>query len=108
MKKLIATTLGVVLAAGAVSAFAGSQDRENLAQCKADVKAFYGDDTRIRLRSIKHSSGDAHMRLMVTPKGGDNTLVVCSVTRDGASSLADRDGVALAASAQEQKVSFAD
>ena len=40
MKKLIATTLGVVLAAGAVSASAGSQDRENLAQCKADVKHY--------------------------------------------------------------------
>ncbi len=108
MKNLVATTLGVVLAAGAVSAFAGSQDRENLTQCKADVKSFYGEDTRMRLRSIKRSSGQSHLRLMVTPQGGDNTLVVCSVTRDGVSTLADRDGVALAAPVQEEKVSLAE
>ena len=107
MKKLITTTLGVVLAASAVSAFAGSADRENLAQCKADLKAHYGDDTRLRLRSIKRSSGETHMRMMVKPAEGENTLIVCSVSRDGVSSLADSEGVALVAADAEQKVSLA-
>ena len=108
MKKMIATTLGVVLAAGAVSAFAGKDDRENLAQCKADVKAYYGDQTRMRLRSIKQRSGESHLTMMVTPKGGNNTVVVCAVDRDGMSSLATRDGVALTPVADEQKVSLAE
>ena len=43
MKKIITMTVGVVLAASALSAFAGNQDRENLAQCKADVKSYYGE-----------------------------------------------------------------
>ena len=107
MKKLIATTLGVCLAAAAASSLAGQADRENLAQCKTDVKAHYGDDTRMRLRSIKRSSGETHMRMMVKPAGGENTLVVCSVGRDGVSSLADSEGVALIAPATEQKVSLA-
>ena len=106
MKKLIATVLGVALSAGTVSAFASKEDRQNLTQCKADVKTYYGDKTRVRLRSIKRSGGESHMRLMVNPKGGENTLVVCSVGRDGVTSLADRDGVALAPMSDEQKVSL--
>ena len=107
MKKIITMTVGVVLAASALSAFAGNPDRENLAQCKADVKSYYGEDTRLRLRSIKRSSGETHMRMMVKPAAGENTLVVCSVGRDGVSSLADSEGVALALPAAEQKVSLA-
>lgn len=106
MKKLVATTLGIILAAGAVSAFAGKKDQENLAQCKADVKSYYGDDTRMRLRSIKRGDGETHMRLMVSAAAG-NTLVVCSVDQNGASSLADGDGVALIASSDEETVSLA-
>ena len=106
MKKLVVSALGVVLATSAVSAFAGKKDQENLAQCKADVKAYYGEDTRMRLRSIKRSSGETHLRLMVGADSG-NTLVVCSVSRDGISSLADSEGVALVAPATEEKVSLA-
>ncbi|MEM7691061.1 MAG: hypothetical protein AAF194_01265 [Pseudomonadota bacterium] len=106
MKKLIATVLGVALSAGAVSAFASKEDRQNLTQCKADVESYYGDKTRVRLRSIKRSAGETHLRLMVNPKGGENTVVVCSVARDGATSLADREGVALAPITDEQKVSL--
>jgi len=97
MKKVLATTLGVVLAAGAASALADRQDRAHLTQCKADIAAYYGEDTRMRLRSIRRAAGETHLRLTVTPDGGGNRVVVCSVSRgDGASSLADGDGMALA------------
>ncbi|MDA8962311.1 hypothetical protein N9H37_03050 [Congregibacter sp.] len=107
MKKIIVSTIGIILAAGAVSAFAGKADRENLAQCKADIESYYGESTRTRLRSIKRSSGETHLRLMVNPKDGENTVIVCSVGNDGASSLANGDGVALTAPIAEQKVSYA-
>ncbi len=109
MKKVLATTLGVILATGAVAALAGKEDRENLAQCKADVESHYGERTRVRLRSIKHRKGETQMRLMVTPgSGGKNELVVCSIGAEGMTSLADRDGVALAPMSDEQdKVSLA-
>ena len=106
MKKIIVSTLGIILAAGAVSAFAGKQDREHLAQCTADIKSYYGDGTRTRLRSIKRSSGETHLRLMVNPRDGENTVVICSVGNSGASSLATKDGVALTTPAAEQKVSY--
>lgn len=107
MKKVLVSSIGIILATGAVSAFAGKQDRENLAQCKADIESYYGDSTRTRLRSIKRSSGETHLRLMVNPKDGENTVIVCSVSSDGASSLATGDGVALSSSESEQKVSLA-
>ena len=107
MKKVLASTLGVIIAASAVSAFAGKGDRENLAQCKSDIESYYGERTRTRLRSIRHSSGESHLRLMVRPRGGENTVIVCSVSRDGASSLATDDGVALNKSGPQEKVSLA-
>jgi hypothetical protein len=106
MKKIIASSLGIVLAASAVSAFAGKEDRENLAQCKADIESYYGESTRTRLRSIKHTAGETHMRLRVKPQGGENTIIVCSISREGTSSLADGEGVALSGQSTEQKVSY--
>lgn len=108
MKKVLASTLGVILATSAVTAFAGKEDRENLAQCKADVDAYYGERTRVRLRSIKRLDTETQMRLMVTPgSGGSNQVVVCSVGLDGLTSLADRDGVALAPMGGQDAVSLA-
>ena len=80
MKKILATTLGVILATGAVAALADRQDRAS------------------------RSAGETHMRLTVTPESGGRRVVVCSVSRDGASSLADRDGVALAPPSEGQTV----
>lgn len=46
---------------------------------------------------------------MVRSQSAGNELVVCSVDRDGNSSLANRDGVALTPAATlEEKVSLAD
>jgi hypothetical protein len=107
MKKVLATTLGVVLAAGAASTLADRQDRAHLTQCKADIESYYGEDTRTRLRSISRTAGETHMRLMVTPDSGGNRVVVCSVSRgDGARNLADGEGVALAPLGDRQSLSL--
>ncbi|MFT7288859.1 MAG: hypothetical protein ACI87W_002983 [Halieaceae bacterium] len=109
MNKTLTTLIGVVLATAAVSASAGKQDAEVLAQCKGAVESYYGDDTRTRLRSIRRSGGATLMRLQVKPQNGKNTAIVCSVGKDGVSNLSNSDGVALnAAAAAEQKVSLAD
>ena len=108
MKKVLVSVFGVILATSAVTAFAGKADRDNLAQCKADVDAYYGERTRVRLRSIKRLESETQMRLMVTPgSGGSNEVLVCRVDVDGSTSLADRDGVALASSSEEEAVSMA-
>ncbi len=73
MKKVLTTTLGVLLMAGAVSAFADKQDRENLALCKADIAEYYGDNARTRLRSIKRSSASFSSSLNVL-----SILHICS------------------------------
>ena len=108
MKKILVTTLGVVLATGAVSALADRQDRANLTQCKADIEAYYGEDARARLRGIRRGAGETHMRLVVTPESEASRVVVCSVSRDGASSLADGNGVALAPLGDGQTLGLVD
>ncbi len=107
MKKVLATTLGVILATGAVSALAGKQDRESLEHCKADISAVYGDNTRVRLRSIKRGESLTEMRMMVTPRGAGNQVVVCAVSADGSTQLSDRDGVAILAAEAADTVSLA-
>ena len=107
MKKFLTTSLGVLLMAGTVSAFADKQDRENLALCKADIAEYYGEKARTRLRSIKRSSGESQFRMMVNPKGGSNTVVVCAVDQEGGVRLENGDGVALVKDAAEQTVSLA-
>jgi hypothetical protein len=106
MHRIITVTLGVLLATGAAGALAGKQERVALAQCKADVDALYGDDVRTRLRSIRHRKDETDFRLMVTPGSGGNRVVVCTVGRDGVSSLADKDGMALRPARDAQKVSM--
>ena len=106
MNKVIVTILGVLLATGAASALAGSGDREQLAQCKALVSAHFGDEARTRLRSIRTRADGTHMRLNVTPEGGERQSIVCTQDDQGLS-LTTPEGVALVAP-QMEKVSLAD
>ena len=104
MKKIIATTLGVLLSATAASAFADKQDRENLAQCTQDIKSYYGKSAQTRLRSIKRNGDESRFRLMVNPEGSGNTVVICAVSSDGVLRLENREGVALVNTSSEQTV----
>lgn len=106
MQKLISAILGTILIFSAASALAGKQDRLALEQCKADLNVLYGDSTRVRLRSIKRDDEETDFRLMVKAGGGGNHVVICTVSSDGVSRLADQDGMALRPARDAQKVSM--
>ena len=110
MNKVLVTTFGVVLAATAVSAWAGKAEREQLELCNAEIVEHFGKGTRMRLSKIVRDDDSLAMRMLVRPAGGDNTPVVCVATVPGSVSLTDEAGVALAPSVQadEQQVSLAE
>lgn len=95
MRKLILTIVGVVLTTSAVSVFAAKQDRENLEQCKAEITRYYGDRTRMRLRSVSRGEGTMELRIMATPRNGANALIACAIGADGVVTLRDQEGMAL-------------
>ena len=109
MNKVLVTTLGVVLAAGAVSAWAGKAEREQLELCNAEIVEHFGKGTRMRLAKIQRGDDGIAMRMLVRPAGGDNTPVVCVSQNPGSVSLTDEAGVALAPAmgSDEQQVTLA-
>lgn len=110
MNKVLVTTLGVILATGAVSAFAGKAERAQLEQCQADIVAHYGKGTRSRLSKITRGDDGMSMRLLVRPANGANLPVVCTEVGEGSYSLTDEAGVALipAGNSAEQQVTLAE
>jgi hypothetical protein len=97
MKKLTtAFTIGLVLTGHAVTAAAGQVDREQLGQCKAELKKVYGDDARVKLKSIKRSRVGNQMRLQAIPAEGGSQMVTCWLDDAGAVNMVDKQGVALA------------
>ena len=97
MKTLTAITMGLILAGTALPSLAGTKDNENLAQCKAELKKVYGEDTRLKLKSIKRSRSGNQMRINAIPAEGDSQLVTCWVDRDGQINMMGKDGVAIIA-----------
>jgi hypothetical protein len=95
MKKVVITTVGVLLAGLAVGAMASKQDRENLAQCTSSIEALYGEDARTKLKGVKNSRSGSTMRIKTIPAEGESLLVSCLVDREGGITLTDSDGVAL-------------
>ena len=110
MNKFLVTALGVVLATGAVSAFAGQAERDQLELCQAEVVEHFGKGTRMRLSKIVRGDDGVAMRLLVRPAGAKNTPVVCTTTAPGSVTLSDEAGVALvpAVESDEQQVSLAE
>lgn len=96
MNKVLVTTLGVILVAGAVSAWAGKAERLQFEQCEADIVAHYGKGTRMRLRSVSRGDEGTSMRILVRAAQGGNEAVVCTADVNGVNTLTGDDGVALA------------
>ena len=94
MKTLKAVTASIVIACAAVPAWAGSSHNQDLALCKSELKAIYGQDTRIKLKSIRNGR-PAQLRIQAIPSEGDSTLVKCWNDGNGGVNLEDNDGVAL-------------
>jgi len=110
MKTFTSFAVSMVLASAALPSIAGTHDRENLAQCKSELRKVYGDNTMMKLKSIKRSRGGAHMRIKTTPQEGGSQMVTCWVDNEGMTNMVDQEGVALVAPAYEagDKVSLND
>lgn len=110
MKKVTVTLVGVVMAGLAVSAMAAKQDRAHLAQCKADIQAVYGEETRTKLKGVKNGRSGTSMRIQTIPAAGESMVLTCTVDRDGVSNLMNSEGVALTVPAYDpaDKVSLSD
>ena len=97
MKMFRRVTIGMVLAGVALPSMAGSMDREHLAQCKSELKKVYGDDARLKLKSIKRSRGGNQMRIQAVGSEGGSEMTTCWIDSAGVTNLQDHDGLALTA-----------
>ncbi len=95
MKTFTSFAVSMVLASAALPAMAGSQDRENLAQCKSELRKVFGDNTVLKLKSIKRSRNGAQMRIKTIPSGEESQMVSCWVDNEGITNMVDKEGVAI-------------
>ena len=95
MKMFRRVTIGMVLAGVAAPSLAANVDRENLAQCKSELKRVYGEDSRMKLKSIKRSRQGNQMRIQTSIGDGQLHVATCWVDREGMVNLVDKNGVAL-------------
>ena len=92
-KVFTSVVLGAVLA-GSSTAHAASELNQQLTDCKDQLAAIYGDDTRVRLRG-KGVGRASILNFSVYPKGERQLRVSCTRAGDGALQMTDRNGVAL-------------
>ena len=95
MKTFTSFAVSMVLASAAVPSIAGTHDRENLAQCKSELRKVFGDNSTMKLKSIKRSRSGAQMRIKTIPTGGESQMVTCWIDSEGEANMIDKEGVAL-------------
>ena len=95
MKTFTSFAVSMVLVSAAVPAIAGSHDREDLAQCKSELRKVFGDNSTMKLKSIKRSRNGAQMRIKAVPAGGESRMVTCWVDSEGLANMVDKEGIAL-------------
>ncbi len=90
--KRLALVLSPLLLAqtGAVKA----DTAEQLAACKIELKALYGEETRVKMYGTKAYRGVETLKLKVTPKGQASLTLQCSgaIESDGSVVLKDKNG----------------
>jgi hypothetical protein len=104
MKKVAAgLAMGFVLAT-ATAAQAGSDGNrfQQVAECKTQLTAVYGEDAHVRTIGKVSVRGSA-MTFSVSPQGERRVKVTCTPGPDGNVSVMDRYGFALAMPAQHDK-----
>ncbi|MFT4824241.1 MAG: hypothetical protein ACJAUG_002221 [Halioglobus sp.] len=95
MKMFRRVTIGMVLAGvAAPSMAASSTDNDHLALCKSELKRIYGEDTRLKLKSIKKQRGGNQMRIQ-SVVDGLSAMSTCWIDREGGINLLDHEGVAI-------------
>jgi hypothetical protein len=100
MNKVLTGVLMSVALTTSVVAQADSEQGQQLNQCKQQLAAIYGEDTRVRI-SGKAAGSDSTLNFRVYPSGERLQRVSCARTADGAVSLMDRYGIALLVPEQE-------
>ena len=67
---------------------------EQLAVCKSELKALYGEETRVRMYGTKSYRGVETLKLKVTPAGESSVTLQCSshVGSDDRVVLKDKNG----------------
>ena len=94
--KRAATVMSLALVAfvGEVSA----DTAEQLAICKSELRAMYGEGTRVRMYGTKSYRGVETLKLKVTPEGGSSITLQCSgdTESDDRVVLKDKNGDTLA------------
>ena len=71
-----ATVMAASLVAFSVEVSADTA--EQLAICKSELKAMYGEGTRVRMYGTKSYRGVETLKLKVTPEGGSSMTLQCS------------------------------
>ena len=95
LKGLHARGVALATAVLMVSASPVSADTsEQYATCKAELKAMYGEGTRIELYGTKSFRGVETLKLKVTPAGGGSLKLLCSgdAESDDSVVLKDKNG----------------
>ena len=94
--KRVATMMSVLLVAFSVEVSADTA--EQLAICKSELKAMYGEGTRIRMYGTKSYRGVETLKLKVTPEGESSVTLQCSGDSESDDSvvLKDKNGDTLA------------
>jgi hypothetical protein len=84
-------------AAGLLSSGIMADTSEQLATCKAALKATYGENTRVRMYGTKSYRGVTTLKLKVSPKGQSSLSLQCSsdVAAEQQVVLKDKNGEVL-------------
>ena len=74
------TRLAALMAASlaAFSVEVSADTAGQLAICKSELKAMYGEGTRVRMYGTKSYRGVETLKLKVTPEGGSSMTLQCS------------------------------
>lgn len=106
MNKVVASVvLGLSLASTGV-AQASSEQGQQLTECKEQLTAIYGEETRVRI-SGKAAVSESTLKFRVYPRGERLLRVSCTRAETGAVSLMDQYGIALVVPQQNDETLMA-
>ena len=94
MKRIAASLATGLVMAGAAAVQAGSEQGQQVAECKTQLTAVYGDDAHVRTIG-KASVRGSTMTFSVHPEGERRVRVTCTRLPDGNISMTDRYGIAV-------------
>jgi hypothetical protein len=88
MKTLTTLALTVALSGGAFSVQAEQQNYRELEQCKAELQAYYGDETELMLVDRRRNQHGTRMRVAVRLDADNAYFATCWVPRQEESGFA--------------------